>query len=73
MILSLVKRFDTLETPMTRGYPAILYAHGAAEPVTVTKLMSIVDKNTNAVLKAKPHGGNDYPRHRSEAAKKQRI
>ena len=39
---------------MTKGYPAMLYAHGAAEPVTVTKLMSIVDKNTNAVLKANP-------------------
>ena len=34
--------FDTLPTPITKGFPALLYAHGAVEPCVVSKLLHSV-------------------------------
>ena len=48
-----VYAFDTLATPMTKGFPAVLYAHGAVEPCVVSKLMHVVNA-AGEVQKDKP-------------------
>ena len=48
-----VYAFDTLATPMTKGFPAVLYAHGAVEPCVVSKLLHVVNA-AGEVQKDKP-------------------
>jgi translation elongation factor EF-1alpha len=45
--------FDTLASPMTKGFPAVLYAHGAVEPCVVSKLLHVVN-SAGEVQKDKP-------------------
>lgn len=45
--------FDTLASPMTKGFPAVLYAHGAVEPCVVSKLLHVVN-SSGEIQKDKP-------------------
>ena len=44
--------FDTLETPIVKGSPALLYSHGAVESCVVSKLVSILDRSGGVAKKA---------------------
>ncbi|CAI2184591.1 6663_t:CDS:10 [Funneliformis geosporum] len=43
-----------IKVPITRGFPVILYRQSLNEPAIITKLISILDKSTGAVIKKNP-------------------
>ncbi|CAG8600773.1 12930_t:CDS:10 [Funneliformis mosseae] len=46
--------FEIIKVPITRGFPVILHRQSLNEPAIITKLISILDKSTGAILKKNP-------------------